>query len=86
MHRRQINMTTQSYEPSHPLVWIAGIATSLFCAAGFAAFTGWFQTAITTVDTPADVVSSTRTGAMCAECGVIESMREIDQEAGSAKG
>ena len=104
-------MRTQVDRFPHLLMWIARVATTLFYAAGIAAFMAWMPAAI---GNPKDLatrtelspmpaqpagakedkasggaVSDTPTGATCAECGVIESVREIDtggeQAAGSTR-
>lgn len=72
-------------DQSPHLLLIASVATTLFCAAGIAAFMAWMPTAL---DNPKDhatltelspgVVSDPPTRTTCAECGVIESVREID--------
>jgi hypothetical protein len=78
-------------------MWIASVATTLFCAASIAAFMAWMPTAIgnpedhatlTEVSSmpaqpagakaSAGVVSDSPSRRTCAECGVIESVREID--------
>ena len=92
----------------HLLVWIAGIAVTLFCAAGIAAIMGWIPTsiggasdnaALTKLEKPQ--TNTAKSAAVkppaakahtapvqmannapparvkCAECGVIESTREV---------
>jgi outer membrane lipoprotein SlyB len=47
--RKVINMETQVIKDNkspHPLMWIAVIAITLFCAAGIAAIMGWIPTSI----------------------------------------
>ena len=90
----------------HLLIWIAGIAVILFCAAGIAAIMGWIPTSIggasdsaaltklqkpqtkpqTNTAKPAAAKAQTAPVQMannvparvkCAECGVIESTREV---------
>jgi outer membrane lipoprotein SlyB len=93
-------METQANKFPPILLWTAGIAVILFCAAGIAAFMGWMPTSMggtgdsVTLDkqsantatpvakrtrtAPVQVANNTPARAKCAECGVIESMREID--------
>ncbi len=102
-------METQVNKFPHSLVWIAGIAIILFCAAGIAAIMGWIPSsvghprdgaALTNLEKPqanaakptaakAHSASESRTAPVqvasaapahvkCAECGVIESTREVD--------
>ena len=108
-------METQSVNTSrspHMMMWIAGTAITVFCAAGVAALMGWIPTsighpaevaAVTTTGTaskppvnpvkpavakthtgseghaaPVRVASAAVTTAKCAECGLIESVREIE--------
>jgi hypothetical protein len=73
--RKDISMPTQVDQSPHLLVWIASVATTFFCAAGFAAFMAWMPTAI---GNPEDRASDTPTRTTCAGCAVIESVREID--------
>ncbi len=75
-------MNTQVNKPPHLLMWIAGITVILFSVAGIAAFMGWISTS---KDDPGNnatpAKSSTYTSnpskAKCADCGQIESVREI---------
>ena len=79
--RADINMRTQVDQSPHLLMWIASVATTLLCAATIAAFMAWMPTAIGNPEdhaTPAGVASDAPTRTTCAECGVIESVREID--------
>ena len=83
------------------LIWIAGIALTLFCAVGIAAVMGWIPNSMggsgdaaavqaQSANTAAPAVAKARkakpveraapvpvAAATCAECGVIESVREI---------
>jgi outer membrane lipoprotein SlyB len=84
-------METQTMKSPHPLVWVAAIALIVFCGAGIAAFMGWIPTSM---GKPADDAALARqskaspkvapakapvaVAARCAECGVIQSVREID--------
>ena len=101
-------MTTQTDKSPHLLMWIAGIAVILFCAAGIAAIMGWIPTsmgrtsdniepvksgklsantakpAAAKTHTPSEahtppvaVATNAPARATCAECGVIESTREV---------
>jgi outer membrane lipoprotein SlyB len=96
----------QSGSFPHAIIWIAGIALTLFCGVGIAALMGWIpnsvgspsdkavldqqsaNTATVTVPKAPLAVAShpapmqhgaaaDTTVATCAECGVIESVREI---------
>jgi len=76
-----INVRTELDHFPHQLTWIASVATALLCAVVTAAFMAWMPIAIGNPEdhaTPAGVVSDTPTRTTCAECGVIESVREID--------
>lgn len=88
----------------HPLIWAAGIAVILFCAAGIAAIMGWIPTsiggasdsaAVTKLEkpqtntakpvaakahtAPVHVANNVPARVTCAECGVIESTREVNR-------
>jgi hypothetical protein len=76
-----VNVRTQLDHFPHQLTWIASVATALLCAVVTAAFMAWMPTAIGNPEdhaTPAGVASDAPTRTTCAECGVIESVREID--------
>jgi len=76
-----INVRTQLDRFPHQLTWIASVATALLCAVVTAAFMVWMPTAIGNPEdhaAPAGVVSDTPARTTCAECGVIEAVREID--------
>lgn len=112
-----VNMETQANKVPHSMMWIAGIAITLFCAAGIAAIMGWIPTSMgrsgdvvvpaavsdaktgtgkpvapkshtATSTAPARVASAAPVAqaapqpvaprAMCMDCGVIESSREVD--------
>lgn len=106
-------METQARKSPHTLFWIAGIAVTLFSAAGIAAIMGWIPTSTggsgetigqakppaaqakpaaanaykAPAQPPAQVATNAPARARCAECGVIESVREIDTKgAGSGVG
>ncbi len=88
-------MPMQINQSTTPLMWIAGIAIILFSAVGIAAFMGWIPGSIgepgdkAASSSPAGVKAHTaapthvarnkHTKAICAECGVIQSVREIAQ-------
>ena len=86
-------METQARKPLHPLVWVAGIALIVFCGVGAAALMGWIgtgkameQSPITKVD-KAHVVAKVPHVAICLECGVVQSVHEVDTKgAGSGAG
>ena len=82
-------METQASKFPPILLWTAGIAVILFCAAGIAAFAGWMPTSMGgtgdgvmpdkhAANTAKPVARTAPAKVRCAECGVIESMREID--------
>jgi hypothetical protein len=70
------------------LTWIASVATALLCAIVTAAFMAWMPVPIANPEDgatpaesppmPAQPASATPDKALCAECGVIESLRQID--------
>jgi len=71
-------MNTQVNKPPNLLIWIAGIVVILFSVAGIAAFMGWTSkvgdnAALAKPSTYASNPIKTR----CADCGQIESVREI---------
>lgn len=84
-------METQASKSPHKLFWIAGIAVTVFSAVGIAAIMGWIPTSTSSPSNnavlakqpkantaPARVAGNTSAKAKCAECGVIESIREIE--------
>jgi outer membrane lipoprotein SlyB len=85
-------METQSGKSPHPMVWVAAIAVVVFCGAGAAAFLGWIPSSMSKPAEPIAVakpaVSPTHStaakthavtvAARCSECGVVQSVREID--------
>ena len=110
LNEKEIDMTTQTNQSPHLLMWIAAVAVTLFSAAGIAAIMGWIPTSMSRssdntevikpgqhstntakpaaakMHTPAEshaapvpvqVASHTPARATCAECGVIESTREV---------
>ena len=87
-------MSTQINKSSPPLMWIAGIAVILFSIVGIAAIMGWIPSSVgnsgdkAASSSPAGVkaqtaqkhvTNKTRSKATCAECGVVQSLREIAQ-------
>jgi outer membrane lipoprotein SlyB len=95
-------METQAGKPLHPLVWAAGIAVVLFCGVGAAAMMGWIGSGkaepspITQADKPQAAaraadrphsVAKVAVAAVCHECGVVQSVNEVDiKGAGSGAG
>ena len=86
-------METQAKRSPHTLFWIAGIAVTVFSAVGIAAIMGWIPTSTSSPSTLAkqstarakpaagaySAAEQARAQARvrCAECGVVESVREI---------
>ena len=76
----------------HPLWWVAAIALVVLCGAGIAAFMAWIPASSGKPADPAIVSQSVKPGgaaraqraartpvaAVCAECGVVQSVHEID--------
>ena len=92
-------METQSNKFPVPLMWVAGFAIILFCAAGTAAIMGWIPTsigspaehpALSNVQKPivpphaaparVAAASVALTPVRCAECGTVESTREVAEK------
>jgi len=82
-------METQARKSIHPLMWIAGIALIVFCGAGVAAFMGWIPgstgepSVVGKLDKPrpaekARAAARTPVAAICAECGMVQSVHEIE--------
>jgi outer membrane lipoprotein SlyB len=83
-------METQASKSPHKLFWIAGIAVTVFSAVGIAAIMGWIPTSTSSPagvakqpTAPAKLAARAYTAPVqvatkCAECGVIESVREIE--------
>ena len=86
-------METQTSKSPSPLMWVAGVALTLLCAAGISAIMGWIPTSMgrqgepvatskpmtqASPRGPAHLASNVPARARCAQCGVIESTREID--------
>lgn len=84
-------MTTELNKSPSPLMWVTAIALILFSGVGIAAFMGWLPTSLgNSGDEPVAVGAPTAahkaqpqlakqeaTKAVCAECGVIESVTAI---------
>ena len=98
-------METQNTNSRYTMMWIAGIAITLFSIAGIAAIMGWIPTSIAGGGSTANVASTPATAAkapapkssnnaaaptrlasntpsrsVCADCGIIESSREITEK------
>ena len=86
-------METQTNKSPHTLFWVAGIAVTVFSAAGIAAIMGWIPTSTSSPGNSAGLAkqptapaqaaaranrSPVQVASKCAECGVVESVREID--------
>jgi outer membrane lipoprotein SlyB len=85
-------MDTQSSKSPHPMVWVAAIAVVVFCGAGAAAFLGWIPSSVSKTAEPIAAAKpasgpahsttakthGTAVAAHCSECGVVQSIREID--------
>ena len=86
-------METQDKKSPHTLFWIAGIAVTVFSAVGIAAIMGWIPTSTSSPGNSAGLARKPTASAQpaaranrapvqvaskCAECGVVESVREID--------
>jgi outer membrane lipoprotein SlyB len=82
-------MQMQSGRSLHPLVWVAGVALVVFCGAGVAAMMGWIGAPSAKTPEPAAIgqarpvekpraVTKARVAAVCAECGVVQSVHEVD--------
>jgi len=61
----------------YPLMVIAAIALIVFSLLGIAAMTGWMPSALAHPETPVPVRSEATFE--CAECGVLDSMREMER-------
>lgn len=88
-------MTTQPTKSPSPLTWIVSIAIVLFSGVGIAGFMGWIPTSYGEQNTeaPAKVAaqaapthkphtqepSRSQSAAICADCGVIESIQLINE-------
>jgi len=88
-------METKINKSMHPLMMVAGIAVILFSVAGVAAIMGWMPTSFghsrddAALDklsghsarqaSPARVAQNAPAKVKCAECGVVESVRQVEQ-------
>ncbi len=80
-------METQVNKFPRPLIWTAGIAIILFCAAGIAAIMGWIPASMSypgddtapaqREQAQAGTVPPAAAPVNCANCGIIESTREV---------
>ena len=76
----------QSGKFPQAVIWIAGIALTLFCAVGIAAVMGWIPSSLSGPSGRESVAQPPASApvaavATCAECGVIESVRVADAQA-----
>lgn len=88
-------METQASKSLHPMMWVAGIVLIVFCAAGIAAVMGWIPGSAGkpgiagTLDKPRAQTPQPRAqtplAAACANCGVVQSVHEIESK-GDADG
>src|SRR5256714_3939433 len=91
-------METQAGKSLHPLIWVAGVVFILFCGAGVAAMMGWIGSG-KAAPSPISNLDKTRAPdrphaapkvqhvAICLECGVVQSVHEVDTKgAGSGAG
>ena len=90
-------MQTQAGKTLHPLLWVAGVVFILFCGAGVAAMMGWIGSGkaepspITQLDKQPRAaaerphVAKVAVAAICHECGVVQSVNEVDTK-GSGSG
>src|SRR3954464_1806592 len=82
-------METQAGKTLHPLLWVAGVVFILFCGAGVAAMMGWIGSG-KAEPSPISNLDKTRAPdrphaapkaqhvAVCADCGVVQSVHEVD--------
>jgi len=92
-------METQAGKSLHPLIWVAGVVFILFCGAGVAAMMGWIGSGkaepapLTQIDKQSHPQAATErphaarvaVAAICHECGVVQSVNEVDTK-GSGTG
>lgn len=85
-------METKTNKSLHPLAWVAGIAFIVFSGVGIAALMGWMPTSMGTSDKTASLdkpgaspartstraYDTPRSAVKCAECGVVQFVREIE--------
>lgn len=88
-------METNNSKSIHPLAMAAGIAVILFSTVGVAAMMGWIPVSSgsardgdvigkkpvnkTTTSSPARVAQNGSANTKCIECGVVESVRQVEQ-------
>lgn len=70
----------------YPMMIIAAIAVIVFSIIGIASMIGWMphamlgnRTAVAAMDSPATMIEHATPTFQCAECGVIQSVRDIEQ-------
>ena len=79
-------METQATRSIHPLWWVTAIAVVLFSGVGIAALLGWIPTSVGKPADPAIAskperarpAARTPAAALCTECGVVQSVQEIE--------
>ena len=91
-------METQAGKSLHPLLWVAGVVFILFCGAGAAAMMGWIGSGkaepapLSNLDKAraperAHPAPKAQHAAICLDCGVVQSVHEVDTKgAGSGAG
>lgn len=88
-------METNTSKSMHPLAMAAGIAVILFSTVGVAAMMGWIPVSWgsasdgdvigknpankTATSSPARVTQNSAANTKCVECGVVESVRQVEQ-------
>lgn len=73
-------MNTQVNKFPNALWWVAGIAVTLFSAAGISAFMGWTLSSMADEETARSAPATQSSNAVpekCRNCGQIESVREV---------
>jgi outer membrane lipoprotein SlyB len=92
-------METQAGKSLHPLLWVAGVVFILFCGAGVAAMMGWIgsgkaEPSPTQFDKQAQPraaavrahLAKAAVAAVCLECGVVQSVQEVDSKGAGGSG
>jgi len=95
-------METQTGKSLHPLIWVAGVVFILFCGAGVAAMMGWIGTSASKTVEPSPIgqldkqpqpraaerphVARAAVAATCHECGVVQSVQEVDSNGAGGSG
>ena len=75
----------------YPMMVIAAIAVIVFSLAGIASITGWMPSGLVSraaaATVPAQEIDTARSGVTfeCAECGVIETIRELERGSEKAR-